>query len=54
MSGHDTLGRDYNNRELIPDHEQYFARWAEGSARARATMLGGCLAAHRRQSHRVL
>ena len=32
------LSREYNNRELVPDHEQYFARWAEGSARARATM----------------
>ncbi|MGH8738459.1 MAG: alpha/beta hydrolase [Burkholderiales bacterium] len=38
MSDQDFLGREYNNRELVPDHPQYFARWAEGSARARATM----------------
>jgi len=28
----------YNNRELVPDHAQYFARWAEGSQQARSTM----------------
>lgn len=39
MSEQDDLGRDYNNRELVPDHEQYFARWAEDSARARSTMI---------------
>jgi len=38
MSEQDLLSREYNNRELVPDHPQYFARWAEGSARARATM----------------
>jgi arylformamidase len=32
------LNREYNNRELVPDHGQYFARWAEASARARSTM----------------
>ena len=32
------LNRAYNNRELVPDHPQYFARWQEGSARARASM----------------
>jgi len=32
------LNKAYNNRELVPDHPQYFARWQEGSARARATM----------------
>src|SRR5258708_3249249 len=32
------LSKLYNNRELVPDHPQYFARWAEGSQRARATM----------------
>jgi arylformamidase len=32
------LNREYNNRELVPDHAQYFARWAESSARARNTM----------------
>jgi arylformamidase len=28
----------YNNRELVPDHAQYFARWAEESQKARSTM----------------
>jgi arylformamidase len=32
------LSKLYNNRELVPDHPQYFARWAEGSQKARATM----------------
>jgi len=32
------LSREYNNRALVPDHPQYFARWAEQSARARSTM----------------
>ena len=32
------LNREYNNRELVPDHAQYFARWADASARARAIM----------------
>ena len=32
------LSKLYNNRELVPDHAQYFARWAEASQRARATM----------------
>jgi arylformamidase len=32
------LSRLYNNRELVPDHPQYFARWAEDSQRARSTM----------------
>jgi arylformamidase len=32
------LGREYNNRELVPDHGEYFTRWGEGSARARSTM----------------
>jgi arylformamidase len=32
------LGRQYNNRDLVPDHPQYFARWDQASARARATM----------------
>jgi len=34
------LSRAYNNRELVPDHPQYMARWAEDSARARDTMTG--------------
>ena len=29
------LDRMYNNRALVPDHAQYFARWAEGSRLAR-------------------
>jgi len=32
------LSREYNNRELFPDHAQHFARWAESSARARSSM----------------
>src|SRR5215216_477070 len=32
------LGRLYNNRDLVPEHPQYFARWAEASAKARGTM----------------
>jgi arylformamidase len=32
------LSREYNNRELFPDHPRHFARWAESSARARARM----------------
>ena len=32
------LSRQYNNRELVPDHPQYFARWTEASARAASTM----------------
>jgi arylformamidase len=32
------LSREYNNRALVPEHPQFFARWAEDSARARARM----------------
>jgi arylformamidase len=32
------LARLYNNRELVPDHAQYLARWAEDSQRARERM----------------
>jgi arylformamidase len=32
------LSREYNNRELFPDHARHFARWAETSARARRSM----------------
>jgi arylformamidase len=32
------LSKLYNNRELVPEHPQYFARWAEDSQRARSTM----------------
>jgi arylformamidase len=38
MSDPAFLGREYNNRELFPDYARHFARWAEGSARARSTM----------------
>jgi arylformamidase len=33
-----TLSRLYNNRELVPEHPQYMARWAEASARARSSL----------------
>jgi arylformamidase len=32
------LEREYNNRALVPDHAEYFARWAHESERARRTM----------------
>ena len=32
------LTREYNNRELVPDHAKYFARWTEESAKARSRM----------------
>jgi arylformamidase len=32
------LSREYNNRELFPDHPRHFARWADSSARARSIM----------------
>ena len=32
------LNREYNNRALVPDHPQYFARWGEASVRTRSTM----------------
>jgi arylformamidase len=32
------LSKQYNNRELVPEHPQFFARWSEASARARGTM----------------
>src|SRR4051812_50183211 len=32
------LSRAYNNRELVPDHAQYFARWQQSSAQARSRM----------------
>ena len=32
------LSREYNNRELFPDHPRHFARWTESSAQARSTM----------------
>jgi arylformamidase len=33
-----TLSQLYNNRELVPEHPQFMARWSESSARARASM----------------
>jgi arylformamidase len=32
------LNKYYNNRELVPEHAQFFARWQESSARARNTL----------------
>jgi arylformamidase len=32
------LSREYNNRDLVPEHPQFFARWTGASARARSTM----------------
>jgi arylformamidase len=32
------LAREYNARELVPDHARYFARWEEESAKARSRM----------------
>jgi arylformamidase len=32
------FSREYNNRELVPEHPQFLARWTELSARARSTM----------------
>ncbi|HET9734564.1 MAG TPA: alpha/beta hydrolase [Burkholderiales bacterium] len=39
MSDPAFLSREYNNRELFPDHPRHFARWQESSARARGTMI---------------
>jgi arylformamidase len=39
MSNAARYSREYNNRALVPEHPQFFARWAELSARARATMI---------------
>ena len=33
------LARQYNNRELVPEHPQFFASWGETSLRARSRML---------------
>jgi arylformamidase len=40
MNAPDTafLTREYNNRELVPDHPKYFASWGEASVRARSTL----------------
>jgi len=34
------LAREYNNRELVPDHPKYLERWASSSAQARASLEG--------------
>jgi len=34
------ISRHYNNRELVPDHPQHFARWQESSALARQRLKG--------------
>jgi arylformamidase len=34
-----TLSQLYNNRELVPEHPQFMARWSESSERARARMI---------------
>jgi arylformamidase len=34
-----SLSQLYNNRELVPEHPQFMARWSESSARARARMI---------------
>ncbi|MBI2753587.1 MAG: alpha/beta hydrolase fold domain-containing protein [Betaproteobacteria bacterium] len=39
MSDPAFYSREYNNRALVPEHPQFFARWADSSARARATMI---------------
>jgi arylformamidase len=33
-----TLDRLYNNRALVPDYPEHFARWSTGSAQARQTL----------------
>jgi len=37
-TGAAAIAREYNNRELVPDHASYFARWQEDSAKARGGM----------------
>ena len=39
MSNAALYSREYNARAMVPEHPQFFARWAELSARARATMI---------------
>jgi arylformamidase len=36
----DFVEREYNNRALVPDHPQYFARWERDSQYVRATLPG--------------
>jgi arylformamidase len=32
--------REYNNRELVPEHAKFFARWQQASAEARSALNG--------------
>ena len=34
------LSREYNNRELVPEHPRYLERWKQDSARARTSLEG--------------
>ena len=34
------LSREYNNRQLVPEHPRYFARWQAASATARRALPG--------------
>jgi arylformamidase len=36
----DFVEREYNNRALVPDHADYFARWERDSAFVRETLMG--------------
>src|SRR5258706_15055636 len=36
----DFIEREYNNRELVPDHAAYFARWERDSQFVRETLPG--------------
>ena len=38
MNDRASLSQLYNNRELVPDHPRFMARWTEASTRARSTM----------------
>jgi len=38
VQGATFFSREYNNRELVPEHPRFMARWQEESARARKTM----------------
>jgi arylformamidase len=38
VSDKELISREYNNRLLVPEHPQFFSRWAGASARARSTM----------------
>jgi arylformamidase len=39
MSDAAFYAREYNNRNLVPDHDRYFERWKADSAHARSTMI---------------